>query len=452
MPDLITELVGMDLSAQQAYELHGTHRIIEAVKISPCGRWLVALGDAGPLMVWELPSTRLVLELPDIRLLAGFSPEGVVVSDGQCTWTQPLPEGPPRHHVEGFAAMARCEEGSLCGLSGQIVQVRTPTGELMRQFPRVEGCMPEEGLSIHAGLVAAAEGGRVRLFPGGDPLTSVSERDVTSVAICPTAPVVAFGTMGGALCLYATRDAEMIFQVPMYAEIRSVAWSPGGSLLAVGLADQHASAVLYPLLRGARLGEPAVVDFGEDCCFAVAFSPDGKLFAAGCRSGKVRLFRLDLSDSGASQALDVLSWRYGAEHYLAVTHLLDGLETSSWSPEQRGWVVFYAFCSRYMLNDTDGCYALRSSLEAQNVRIHSKNLSYCYSLCIELAGIKGEPDAVCAAADTCLDLRRGQGDESGLQVARKVARDTLTKMGRSDLARRYTEPGLWNRVKGLLRH
>jgi WD40 repeat protein len=105
-------------------------------------------------------------------------------------------------------------------------------------------------------------------------------------------------------------DQRSIFQGHQ-AEARSVAYAPGGKILASGGLDN--ALVLWDVRTGRikhtlRGGKE---DLGNGVC-SVAFSPDGKIVAGGGEGSQVRLW-----DTGAGELLLTIRENRGAIHSIA---------------------------------------------------------------------------------------------------------------------------------------
>ncbi|CAN0394712.1 unnamed protein product, partial [Phaeothamnion confervicola] len=104
--------------------------------------------------------------------------------------------------------------------------------------------------------------------------------------------------------------------------------------------------------------------------------------------------------------------------------------------EQKGWRNYFEFTSHYYAEQTDQAWALRSRLDEPGMQ--PANRAVCCSMCIEMAGNRSDVDAVLMYAERCIGLRQSLGDQDSEKLARKVAFDTLMRMGKRDLARPYS--------------
>src|SRR4029079_4254828 len=78
------------------------------------------------------------------------------------------------------------------------------------------------------------------------------------------------------------------------AEMTSVAFSPGGEILATARNDGPAR------LRATKAGQQLLTVTHGSHVVSGAFSPDGKLLATGSADGKLRLFTIHPAPGGAS--------------------------------------------------------------------------------------------------------------------------------------------------------
>ncbi|MGQ9805229.1 MAG: WD40 repeat domain-containing protein [Chlorobiales bacterium] len=97
------------------------------------------------------------------------------------------------------------------------------------------------------------------------------------------------GASGGALKVFRMSDFSLIRVVPLHAgNIRTIALSPNGELLATGSSDR-----LVKILDAKTFQVLHTIDGHGDSVFSVAFSPDSKLFITGGKDARLRIWTVE---------------------------------------------------------------------------------------------------------------------------------------------------------------
>ena len=150
---------------------------------------------------------------------------------------------------------------------------------------------------------------------------------INSVAFSPDGKLLAAAGAGAAfnergtlfLVNLANREAVAERLAVEQGTIASVAFCPGGKLLATGSGD--GTVVLWDVESRYPLGDPLVGHEGPITC--VTFSPDGKLLATGSGDKRINLWDVDLISwqhracAIANRNLNEAEWRqfFGAQPY-----------------------------------------------------------------------------------------------------------------------------------------
>lgn len=145
-------------------------------------------------------------------------------------------------------------------------------------------------------VAAGSEDSTVRVWSVADrePLQTLAHDDWVNAVDFGAGGELATGGDDGLLRLWDPRTGELLGEPlaadpesPVPAGIADLAWDPGGSRVAAAYAD---GTVVIWGRRGERLtAEPIPVDGPAS---AVAFSADGRAFAAGAAGGTLHLWRL----------------------------------------------------------------------------------------------------------------------------------------------------------------
>lgn len=163
-------------------------------------------------------------------------------------------------------------------------------------------------------VASASEDGTVRLW-------EVKRRQCLGVLAGHSGPVfdVAFYPDGTRLASAGADATVRLWDVAGQGEIaalsapdgvRKLAFSPDGSLLALGLIGE--GIVLFDIHTQEALGAVSYADYNANCVRGVAFSPDGALLAAASLDGNIRLWKVDDLRAGkGSRALRVLRGHEG---------------------------------------------------------------------------------------------------------------------------------------------
>ncbi|MFQ3596915.1 MAG: WD40 repeat domain-containing protein [Chloroherpetonaceae bacterium] len=97
------------------------------------------------------------------------------------------------------------------------------------------------------------------------------------------------GASGGALKVFRLSDFSLIRVVPLHAgNIRTIALSPNGELLATGSSDR-----LVKILDAKTFEVLHTIEGHGDSVFSVMFSPDGKLFITGGKDARLRIWTVE---------------------------------------------------------------------------------------------------------------------------------------------------------------
>lgn len=97
------------------------------------------------------------------------------------------------------------------------------------------------------------------------------------------------GASGGALKVFRMSDFSLVRVVPLHAgNIRTIALSPNGELLATGSSDR-----LVKILDAKTFQVLHTIEGHGDSVFSVAFSPDGKLFITGGKDARLRIWTVE---------------------------------------------------------------------------------------------------------------------------------------------------------------
>jgi WD40 repeat protein len=315
---------------------------ILSLAFSPQGRTLAAASDTGVVELWDVGTgkPRRILPLRVEPLAVAFSPDGRVLAAGAFDGTvrlwdamtgralQPLRGKGHRVNAVAFTPDGRTLAAGSSDGTVRLWNLRTRTSRTLRGGSAVDGL----AISRLGTLAAARQDGTVSLWslrtlqPAGGPLQA-EPAPISSVAFSADARTLATGgstlrlwhvaslrqlgarlpaverdgffgvavnTAGtvaavggdGALWLWNARSGGEL-GAPLRADgsyLLSVAFAPGGSILATGGSDG--------MLRLWHLGSSrpfAVHPVGGDI-YAIAFSADGRTVAAGGRSGAVGLW------------------------------------------------------------------------------------------------------------------------------------------------------------------
>jgi len=162
-------------------------------------------------------------------------------------------------------------------------------------------------------MVMAGEGDdvSVRAVPSGSPVmtvpaSAVSYGFVNSLALSPGGTILALGMgsdndEGGGTQAWSTATGRPAFSVPdpnRGASVLAVAVSPDGTVVASG--DDAGSVFLFDAANGRLL---ARLKTGQDGVESLAFSPDGRELATAAFGGTIRVWRIATGTVTASTAV-----------------------------------------------------------------------------------------------------------------------------------------------------
>jgi WD40 repeat protein len=299
-------LIGL-FSGKETQTLQSRASAQVAVRLSGNGRYLAALADGGPAVLWDLPTGKIAHSLAGhkkIGGLGGFSPDGKFLLT---TGTEPLAiewdtaTGKELERLKGgeneWASAAVSADGSRVAVAdhqkGTIGVLDTATGKQVIEFKAVEGGIYSPQLSGDGKLVLAmAFPGRVLLF----------ETD-TGKLLREFVP----GTPAGSNCAALSRDGKtvavgaaefaIVYEAGTGKEVQSVKHAgyisrvcltgDGKRLFTAAVLAEGSVVTLWDVAAGKPLktfvGHTSLVN-------DLALSADGKRLWTAAADGTVRLW------------------------------------------------------------------------------------------------------------------------------------------------------------------
>jgi WD40 repeat protein len=319
-----------------------------SVAFSPDGRTVAAGTSAGTVWLWALPGTAALAAghapaaLPGMPLTGpanavsgvSFSPDGgelAASSKDQKVWLwrvkagRAVPDGTLTGAVNWVNTVAFSPDGrSLAGgTSGARVLVWSmATRRVTAELPH-----PQPVTSVTwdgpRGLAAAGADGTVMLWALPSAVLAIGSAP-TQLAYGPGGGTLAVGG-DGSVQLWGTSSRALLasFSLPATTYANAVTFRPakaGGPLLAVAVSNGTVE-----LLSGSTLAPvapPLTLVTGTEAVESVAFSPDGRLLAAGADDGSVRLF--DVTSPAHPRQLTVVRGAGTADPIYTVVFAPDG--------------------------------------------------------------------------------------------------------------------------------
>ncbi|MBL7501935.1 trypsin-like peptidase domain-containing protein [Frankia sp. CNm7] len=295
---------------------HSDH--VTSVVFSPDGRWIVTAGRGDGARVSDATTGENVCQLrsrADIVGAVAFSRDGGYLSTAgvggasvfeTAGWT-------PTAHIDedGFVAEARFSP------DGRIVATRssgnrrhavmlfavtggTPTISIERDFAATATAFLPDGRQLVTGW---GDGGvRVIDVASGSEIVHRHVRaDVRSVACSPTGLVVAVLGNDGGMRVFSSDTWSLVAEFEGAGTVQ--AFSPDGGLLAMGTSINHVR-----VFDTVTWAETCRLAFDARLLHSMEFSPDGRFLAAGSDDGEARVF-------GALNGADAV--HLGEDHWVS---------------------------------------------------------------------------------------------------------------------------------------
>jgi WD40 repeat protein len=149
---------------------------------------------------------------------------------------------------------------------------------------------------------------------------SFHEQAITKLAFAPHTPsLMLTSSLDGNVCIW-DREHRELARYQHCTQAITACWSPDGSLVASSARLDEALHLWNPHTRQAGLRVPLTLNATNQLeILALAWSPDGRLLAAGCNDGTVQLIDI-------AQGIHICTYRISAQAYHRVNAL-------AWSPD-----------------------------------------------------------------------------------------------------------------------
>lgn len=294
------------------------------VVFSPDGRWLLTAAEDGTLRLWQMPTTRQLvdeskkspgkalpyreIDLDGRAYSAAFSPDGAWLAAaspevGLVRFWDVRPEAPQvladlPGFLGSFSSAVISPDGNLAavGLRRQVELWDPSNGTLQHSLKGEFNWIFALAFSPDGSLLASAGGDhRITLWrtSDGQRLNTLEGHNdwVWTVAFSPSGRLLASGSQDGTLRLWRAwppenAGPERILQSGRRSVLR-VAFSPDSLRLAASFVD--GTLEVYNVLDGALLYS---LQGHSGSVYALAFSPDGDLLASGSSDGRVNVWRV----------------------------------------------------------------------------------------------------------------------------------------------------------------
>jgi WD40 repeat protein len=241
---------------QQSGTLEGHEKSVNSLSLSPDGRMLASGSTDGTVRLWSLPEGRLLHTLSNGKKTVAavrVSPEGSRIAAGSyggraAVWTAAGEEVSAIVAGKGnISTVDFCLDGQVLatgGLGGQVLLWALPSGEPLISLPAHRTAV----LSVrclHGGrtLVSLGYEGQAKFWDTKtwDEVCSLhlasGPAQVRGMAFSPDQGTVAVA-MEGRVQLWSVQDATLLQDLPVSTRaVNGLAFSPDGRLLAAGAAD-----------------------------------------------------------------------------------------------------------------------------------------------------------------------------------------------------------------------
>jgi WD40 repeat protein/DNA-binding SARP family transcriptional activator len=303
---------------------------------SPDGRTLYTAADDGTARIWDVAGdrrlgrafrTNALDETRESPPPFAVSPGGRTLAVARFDGRVDLIDAETLRRTSGFEAFADrsglaieySPDGrrlAVAGVGGGVGLWNARSGQRIGPLLSVpRGPQLKNGHNLRAlafgrgGLLAAVGvGGALRTWnlDGREPVARSLQRrrGLSGEAVLPGSIGLAFSPDGSQLAIPVSvrfrdeepdgvdvrdpRSGERLARLRSDSQVRSVAFSPDGRLLAGGQVD--GSTVVWATHPWRKVGQPLTLGFGEHQTLGVAFSPDGRTLAASYDDGAVALW------------------------------------------------------------------------------------------------------------------------------------------------------------------
>ncbi|MEU1722537.1 WD40 repeat domain-containing protein [Nonomuraea sp. NPDC005692] len=299
--DMTARLWDMETLRQRGAPFNGQGRYLTAVALAPDGRTLATAVQGGTVWLWDATSWQpegKLLPTRDEAVAVAYHPDGrLAVADGRDVrvWTPPAGTYTSYAHPQQVRAVAFSPDGRTLATTGRKDAVRLwSNGGVRAVSPPTSGLYSDLAYSRDGSVIATGGSGQAQVWDaaGAKPITKPFGTGILGLAV------------GGELL--ATADSRGNVELRTMREP-----DKPGKVLKTGWphtvdVDVSADGKLVAAAEG-QTGQVAIWDADTrrplrnfvvktSSIYHIAFSPDGRMLAAGTSNGEVHVW--DVDDGG----------------------------------------------------------------------------------------------------------------------------------------------------------
>jgi len=249
-----------------AVVLSGHRDTVKSVAVSPAGDVLASASDDKNVRLWNtVRNTRIKVLIGHEGAVndVAFNPDGSVLASASADRTVRLWDVSRQFGLAAFMGHRDAVNSVMFNNEGTL-------------------------------LASASSDATVRLWDVNRRVISATleghEGPVFDATFSPDGSILASGGLDTCVRLWHVAEKHQIVALEVPNEVRRIAYSPSGHLLALGL--NGGGVYVFDTETHTRIGAIYYADYNATCVRDVVFSPDGALLAIGSVDGNIRLWKV----------------------------------------------------------------------------------------------------------------------------------------------------------------